>query len=326
MLRMYCSCRCSGSPPIATMCSRCAGSLMYARRGVVELQVAAAELVDAAQLLAVGLRQVGPELLDVRIDVMVDRGVPAAVVDHARRRDRELGRLLRERVVAQERERVGEDRLAQRDLVRHAHRRRRVVVRPLLVVELHVQRLALDLGDAAERVDEVHVPGGAPLLAVGDRLQPGVALQRDHLAHGVVLDRTQRVAVDPAGLELRPRGAQAIGSQEAADVIGAERGTRALSHVHTDTAYGAAHEHRWSQRSGRGRRVGSRRGHRARTERCRRQRHDRRSQRGAGQRPGGRDRRGVRQDRRDRPDPGRGGGRVRRPARKACGSASAARA
>ncbi len=126
--------------------------------GVVELQVAAAELVGAVHLLGVGLDEVIPEGVDIRIDVAIDRRVAAAVMDHARRRDRQLRRLPGVRVVTQEGEGVGEDRLAQPDLAGDAHRRRRVVVGALLVLELDVQRLALDLGDALELVDEVHVP------------------------------------------------------------------------------------------------------------------------------------------------------------------------
>ena len=71
---------------------------------------------------------------------------------------------------------------------------RRVVVLALLVAEVHVQALALDLPDPAERVDEVHVPRRAAELAVGDGPQPDVALQLDHVADRVVLARAQRVA------------------------------------------------------------------------------------------------------------------------------------
>jgi hypothetical protein len=153
------------------MCSRWAGSLM---------QVAAAELVNAGQLGRIGIRQVIPEQLDVRVDVAVDGRVTAAVVDHARRRDRQLRRLPGVGVVTQERERVGEDRLRQRDLA-DLHRGRRVVVLVAgRVTELDVQALALDLLDAAQRVDEVHVPRGAPQFPVGHGLQAGDALPLDH--------------------------------------------------------------------------------------------------------------------------------------------------
>ena len=125
---------------------------------VVELQVAAAEFVEALQLLRVGRGEVLPEDVEVGVYVTVDRRVAAPVVDHARRRNRQLRRLVGVSVIAHERERVREDRLAQPDLAGDAHRRRRIVIGAALALELHVQRLALDLGDAVELVDEVHVP------------------------------------------------------------------------------------------------------------------------------------------------------------------------
>ena len=56
------------------------------------------------------------------------------------------------------------------------------------VVELDRQ-VARRLGDAVERVDEVHVPGGAAELAVGDRLQPDLLLHAHDVADRLVLDR-----------------------------------------------------------------------------------------------------------------------------------------
>ena len=141
--------------------------------GVVELQVAAADLIDALDFLGVRGGEVAPEDIQVGVDRLIDRRVAAAVVDHARRRDRQLRRLVGVGVVTDERERVREDRLAHVDPAADVHRRRRVVVGAVLVLELHVQRLALHLGDALQLVDEVHVPGLAAELAVGDRLQAG---------------------------------------------------------------------------------------------------------------------------------------------------------
>ena len=57
-------------------------------------------------------------------------------------------------------------------------RRARTRSSPCCVAELHVQRLVGRLGDAVERVDEVHVPRRAAELAVGRRAQADVALQR----------------------------------------------------------------------------------------------------------------------------------------------------
>src|SRR5580700_1520542 len=58
--------------------------------GAVELEVGAAQGGQPGDLVGVGGGQVAPELLDVRVDLRVDRGGAAAVVDHVRRRDRQL--------------------------------------------------------------------------------------------------------------------------------------------------------------------------------------------------------------------------------------------
>jgi hypothetical protein len=77
-------------------------------------------------------------------------------------------------------------------------RRRRELDVALLVVELDLERVVGDLLDAAELVDEVHVPGGAPELAVGRAAQADRLLVGDPLADGVVLDCAQLVGVDPS--------------------------------------------------------------------------------------------------------------------------------
>src|SRR3954451_7584242 len=51
---------------------------------------------------------------------------------------------------------------------------------PLGVVELD-REVAGRLGDAVDRVDEVHVPGGAAELAVSHRPQPDLLLHADGL-------------------------------------------------------------------------------------------------------------------------------------------------
>ena len=56
-----------------------------------------------------------------------------------------------------------------------------------------------ELLDAAELVDEVHVPGAAAQLAVGRRLQADGLLHAHALADGVVLDPAQLVRVDRPG-------------------------------------------------------------------------------------------------------------------------------
>ena len=54
-------------------------------------------------------------------------------------------------------------------LPRHPHRRRRELDVALFVVKLDLQ-VVLGLGDPANLIDEVHVPRGATVLAIGDTL------------------------------------------------------------------------------------------------------------------------------------------------------------
>jgi hypothetical protein len=165
--------------------------------GVVELEVGAAQLADAPDLLGVGVAQVAPELLQVGVDVAVDRRLAAAIVDHVRRRDGELGgggghhRLQRLEVLA-------EDGLLQADPAVDLERCRGELDGAGWVAELDLQVLGC-LRDTAEPVDEVHVPGGAAELAVGGRLQTDVSLHRDHIADRVVLDRAQLLVGHASG-------------------------------------------------------------------------------------------------------------------------------
>ena len=85
----------------------------------------------------------------------------------------------------------------------------------------------------------------AAQLAVGDGLQTGVALERDHVADRVVLDGPELVCGRAPGLEGGAGVAQAIGAQEAADVVGAERGTRTLSHARGYSRTGLNVNERW---------------------------------------------------------------------------------
>ena len=82
----------SGSSPRAATCGALRRIVQVGQPGVVELQVAAAELGERGDLGGVGGRQVGEELLEIGVDGAVDGRRAAAEVDHARRRDRQLRR------------------------------------------------------------------------------------------------------------------------------------------------------------------------------------------------------------------------------------------
>jgi hypothetical protein len=83
---------------------------------------------------------------------------------------------------------------------------------------------------AAELLQEVDVEIGAAELAVGDALQADVFLELDDLGNGVVFDGAQGLFGDLAFLLLRAGVEQALRAQEAADMVGAERGVLACRH------------------------------------------------------------------------------------------------
>src|SRR6185437_3498615 len=172
--------------------------------------------------------QVRPELLHVRVHRLVDRGGAAAVVHHVRRGDGQLG-YGRGDVGPQERERVREDRVVDLELAVDADRGGGELDVPRGVVELHRQ-VARRLGHPAEGVDEVHVPGGPAELPVGGRLQADLLLHLDRAGDLKVLHRAQVRRRDPSGREVLTRLQQALRTEQAADVVGAERGARPGGH------------------------------------------------------------------------------------------------
>ena len=93
-----------------------------------------------------------------------------------------FGVALRDR--AEEREVVGENARVELELARHPHGRRRELDVSLFVVELDLQ-VVLRLGDPADLVDEVHVPGRPAVFAVGHPLQADVLLHLDDGTDGV---------------------------------------------------------------------------------------------------------------------------------------------
>ncbi len=101
--------------------------------------------------------------------------------------------------------------------------RRRPVVLAVLVVEVHADRVVLDLVDAAELVDEVHVPGLAAELAVGRGLEADLLLAPDDLADRLVLQPAQLGVVDAAGGVVLAGLQKLLRAQQAADVVGSER-------------------------------------------------------------------------------------------------------
>ena len=76
--------------------------------------------------------------------------------------------------------------------------------------------------DALEPFEEIDVEIGAAELAIGDRLEADILLSVDDLANAFVLERVQVLSRKLAGGEFFAGRLEAFGSQEAADMIGAE--------------------------------------------------------------------------------------------------------
>ena len=72
--------------------------------------------------------------------------------------------------------------------------------------------------------EEVEVPPIAPELAVGDRLEADRLLLRDRLPDASILDLRERRSGELAAPRFRPCLAQLGRAEQAADVVGAERG------------------------------------------------------------------------------------------------------
>ena len=85
--------------------------------------------------------------------------------------------------------------------------------------------------DVVKLLQKIVVPGDAPVLAVGDRLQSDALLLADDLLDLAIFDFRQRVRADFATLALFPRFFERRGPQQAADMVGAEWGLGALHEV-----------------------------------------------------------------------------------------------
>jgi hypothetical protein len=140
-------------------------------------------------------------------------------------------------VLREKREGVAEDRLGDADLAADVRERGHELDVALLVVERDLD-LVVGGRDPVERIDEVHVPGAPPELAVGDPPQADLLLHADGVRDGTVLDRAQLLAGDPAGGRVLPRPEQLWRAEQAADMVGAERGLGASCHGHSPRSRG----------------------------------------------------------------------------------------
>ncbi len=188
---------------------------------VVELKVVAAGGGEVADLLAVGAHDVRPEILHVGVDVRRDNALAAAHVQIGRRRDAELRRLLRHRLEVGEV--VHHDRLRALHLALHDHHRGGARGLAPLALERH-RIVGLGGHDALDAGEEIGVPEGAPELAVSHGAQPCRFLHLHRVADRAVLDLAQLRRADRPLRRLVACFDQLYRAQQAADLVGAERG------------------------------------------------------------------------------------------------------
>ena len=191
---------------------------------VVELQVRAAELAEPPHLIAIGGGEVGPEGVEIGVDVFVERSAAAAPVHHARRGDRQLGDSSRDRV-PEERERLAEDRLRDADPAVDVERGRTELDVSRFVVERDLDPVVAWV-NAVEAVDEVHVPRRAAELAVGRSLEADVLLHPHGVADRLVLARPQLRRVDAARRRAPPGRARSAGGRRRLPTWSARNGGR----------------------------------------------------------------------------------------------------
>jgi hypothetical protein len=180
--------------------------------GVVELQIAAAGIIEALHGLGVG----GTEVVEDVVVVLVwgaDGVRLEAEMQHARARDRHLRRDARvgleEPEVLQHRM-VGEAELAgDADALRLG----------LDALELDAVVELVDL-DVVEHAEEIEMPPGAAKLAVARELEPDLLLLGDDVADLAILDLLELTRGDLAFLALGAGILERRGTQEAADVVG----------------------------------------------------------------------------------------------------------
>ncbi len=176
---------------------------------LIELQIPAPRRPERRNRLVVRLAQVGEEAIHVRIGLRIDRLPPAAEMHHRGRWNRHLRHRTPD-VAGDEPVVVHHHRPAPADPAGDAQRKRQRQA----ALELDLLFRLIEL-DAIQARDEIEVPVGPPVLAVGRRAQADLLLPADRRLDAAVLHGTQRVgrqAFPPCGRrEPRPARAAAAG-------------------------------------------------------------------------------------------------------------------
>ena len=195
---------------------------------LVDLDEAAAGRREVADFLAVDARDVGVEVADVRVGALVHRLAAAAKMQRARRRERDLGGRVRDRL--QEREIIDEDAMRVAKLALHLQGRRGMFAHALLVVKLD-RNLGLHQCHVGELKQEVALPAAAVVFAVGDDLEPEVFLQADDVADRGLLDTLELGVCEFLFGRCLARFDQVVGPNQAADVVRARKGAGRQRHA-----------------------------------------------------------------------------------------------
>src|SRR5215831_8493218 len=189
---------------------------------LVDLQIETAGCGEIADFLAVDTGKIVVEGIDVGIGLGIDCAASAPEMHHSWRRERDLRR--RPRDGCEKFEIVDEDSAAvgPRELAGYLHGRR--AVQAVACGRMKAYReLGRDHSHVAEFQHEISVPGVAVVFAVGDELEPEFLLQSYHLTDCGMLDTLELGIGDLFFLRLLARVDESSGSDEAADMLGAER-------------------------------------------------------------------------------------------------------
>src|SRR6185437_590901 len=167
--------------------------------------------------LAVGLAEVAIKIAHVGIDRFRHGVAAIAEMQRRRRRDRYLG--CDARMFLHEAE-VVEHRMPRKraELAGHAqHHRLRI---DALKLDLALAEIGLD---SVKRAEEIVIPEGAAEFAVCHGLEADILLPPDDLFDFAIFDLTQRIGGSFTALAPRARFLEHRRTQQAANVIGAER-------------------------------------------------------------------------------------------------------
>src|SRR6516162_7776566 len=184
--------------------------------GVVELKIAAAGIIECLHCLLVGRAEIAEEAVEIGIDALADAALGQTEMQH---RGSGNGHLRQHAGVC-----LQELEMLQHGMVRESE----LADDPqALRLGLYAAELNALLGfvelDAVEQAEKIEMPPRAAELAVGGKLESGLLLPGDDLLDLAILDRLELGGGDCSLLAPGACFLEGSRTQEAADVISAER-------------------------------------------------------------------------------------------------------